>query len=199
MDIDLNLENYNLTELLKLFKLDPNFGIDDLKQAKKIVVQTHPDKSGLDKKFFLFYCKALRVIKNIYEHRNKRNDKLNNSNAKIEYLAESDDDAGKRHLVKTLQKKTPQEFNKWFNTTFEKNSITDESKDTGYGDWFKTVEDIDTDVTTMNQLHDKFGERKEALSALTKINNIIKCPYCSKEGGKPAMLRWHFDNCKFKR
>jgi len=172
MDIDLNLDNYNLTDLLKLFTLDNNFGTDDLKRAKKIIVQIHPDKSGLDKKFFLFYCKAFRVIKNIYEYRNRRDDKLNNSNAKIEYLAESDDDAGKRHLVKTLQKKTPQEFNNWFNKTFEKNNITNESTDTGYGDWIKSAEDIDTEVTTMSQLHEKFGERKEALSALTKIYNI---------------------------
>jgi len=27
---------------------------------------------------------------------------------------------------------------------------------------------------------------------------IIKCPYCSVEGGNNNMKRWHFDNCKFK-
>jgi hypothetical protein len=25
---------------------------------------------------------------------------------------------------------------------------------------------------------------------------IIECPYCNKIGGKPAMKRWHFNNCK---
>ena len=28
---------------------------------------------------------------------------------------------------------------------------------------------------------------------------IVMCPYCSKAGGKPAMIKWHFDNCKFKK
>ena len=23
-----------------------------------------------------------------------------------------------------------------------------------------------------------------------------ECPYCNKVGGKPAMIRWHFNNCK---
>lgn len=27
---------------------------------------------------------------------------------------------------------------------------------------------------------------------------IIKCPHCKKEGGKPAMYRYHFDKCKKK-
>lgn len=27
---------------------------------------------------------------------------------------------------------------------------------------------------------------------------IVKCPYCPKEGGKGAMHRYHFDKCKFK-
>ena len=99
MDIDLDLNNYDLNDLLKLFNLKPNFDGDDLKQVKRTVVQVHPDKSGLDKKFFLFYCKAFRAVKNIYEYRNRRNTQLNNANAEIEYLAETDEDAGKRHLI----------------------------------------------------------------------------------------------------
>lgn len=26
----------------------------------------------------------------------------------------------------------------------------------------------------------------------------VACPHCAKTGGKPVMLRWHFDNCKGK-
>ena len=29
-------------------------------------------------------------------------------------------------------------------------------------------------------------------------SNIVKCPYCPKEGGEINMKRYHFDNCKFK-
>jgi len=31
---------------------------------------------------------------------------------------------------------------------------------------------------------------------LRKEKDIIECPYCLGKGGKPAMKRWHFENCK---
>ena len=52
---DLNIDNYDLQDLLNLFKLDKNFNEEDLKQAKKIVLKTHPDKSGLNPDYFRFY------------------------------------------------------------------------------------------------------------------------------------------------
>ena len=59
MDIDFNLDNYNLQDLLTLFQLENNFNIEDLKNAKKIVLQLHPDKSGLDKEYFLPILSAI--------------------------------------------------------------------------------------------------------------------------------------------
>ena len=69
MEIDLNIENYDLEDLLNLFQLDYSFNDSDLKRAKKMVLRLHPDKSGLDKDFFLFYCKAYRVINSVYKYR----------------------------------------------------------------------------------------------------------------------------------
>lgn len=39
---------------------------------------------------------------------------------------------------------------------------------------------------------------KEKLSQLTKAipKTKVECPYCKKIGGKPVMMRFHFDNCK---
>lgn len=31
-----------------------------------------------------------------------------------------------------------------------------------------------------------------------KKQKVLKCPYCKKEGGNGAFVRWHFDNCKNK-
>lgn len=31
------------------------------------------------------------------------------------------------------------------------------------------------------------------------MNIKIICPHCDVEGGKGAMIRWHFDNCKEKK
>lgn len=41
-------------------------------------------------------------------------------------------------------------------------------------------------------------EHKAKISEATKGKSkpIITCPHCGKKGGKPAMSRFHFDNCK---
>ena len=72
---DLEVDNYDLEDLLELFKLDYNFSGEDLKKAKKICLKTHPDKSGLDQKYFIFYKKAFEVVAQIFYFRGKRKDR----------------------------------------------------------------------------------------------------------------------------
>ena len=43
-NIDLNIHNYGLTDLLNLFRLPYHFTEEHLRDAKKIVLKTHPDK-----------------------------------------------------------------------------------------------------------------------------------------------------------
>ena len=69
---DLNINNYSLEDLLDLFRLDYNFDQSGLKKAKKIALKTHPDKSGLDKKVFMFFLKAYKMCETIYNFRVKR-------------------------------------------------------------------------------------------------------------------------------
>jgi hypothetical protein len=38
-------------------------------------------------------------------------------------------------------------------------------------------------------------QRQETKTSKVFVKNTI-CPYCGKEGGKNAMTRYHFDNCK---
>ena len=52
--VDLNIDNYDLRDLIGLFQIPFHFTETHLKEAKKTVLKTHPDKSRLDKKFFLF-------------------------------------------------------------------------------------------------------------------------------------------------
>jgi hypothetical protein len=172
INFDLNLANYSLPELLKLFNLNYNFGIEDLKASKKVVMQLHPDKSGLNKDYFLFYCKAFRIIKNVYDFKNKKQEYLDRSNSNIEYLTESETSEDKKLLVENILKKNKENFHEWFNKTFEKINIIDEERITGYGDWFKSNEDIDDTETTYTAMHQKISEKKNALSALTKTNTI---------------------------
>ena len=57
-DLDLNIDNYNLEDILSLFGLGVRYDINDLKNAKKMALKTHPDKSGLDNDVFIFFSKA---------------------------------------------------------------------------------------------------------------------------------------------
>jgi group I intron endonuclease len=42
-------------------------------------------------------------------------------------------------------------------------------------------------------------EKGELTSYTGYKHEIIKCPYCDKTGGKGAMKRWHFENCKINK
>lgn len=64
--LDLDIDNYNLPDILALFNLPTLFNEDDLKRAKLAVLKTHPDKSKLPKEYFLFFTKAYRIVHQIY-------------------------------------------------------------------------------------------------------------------------------------
>jgi hypothetical protein len=64
--LDLNIDNYNLPDILALFNLPTLFNEDDLKRAKHAVLKTHPDKCQLPKEYFLFFTKAYRIVYQIY-------------------------------------------------------------------------------------------------------------------------------------
>jgi hypothetical protein len=132
------------------------------------VVQTHPDKSGLDKKYFLFYSKAFKILKKVYDYNHKKNGSLNEAKSKIEYIGLSEDEKGKQLLINKLQKKKAGEFNAWFNTTFESLNLKNESND-GYGEWLQTDEDLnknDEQCGSISQLHTSIINKKQSLSAL---------------------------------
>ena len=75
--LDLNINNYNLRDLLNLFKVDHDFDKVDLKKAKRMVLMTHPDKSNIDKKYFLFFSKAYKRLFFIYDFKQTQNTDFN--------------------------------------------------------------------------------------------------------------------------
>jgi len=164
-EIDLNIENYDLDDLLKLFHLNYNFSNGDVKGAKKMVLRLHPDKSGLDKQYFLFFCKAYRIIESINNHRFKSQNKSG-----TDYTA--DYDRNKHELVKDLLKKDKLDFANWFNKEFEKINVVDHENEKGYGDWFKSEDDIDKTQTSRNMMNQKIMEKKERMSGLIRREEI---------------------------
>ena len=161
--LDLNIENYELTDLLALFKIDFEFNAEDLKRVKKTVMQTHPDKSGLDKKYFLFFTSAYKIVFSIHESRHK-----SSAHQSTEYTVEKDEE--KELLLKKLKNKP--NFNKLFNELFEKHKITDEETANGYGDWMKSDENMDSRTTTMSQMNATFEQKKREVKELVPFQEI---------------------------
>ena len=158
-NIDLNLENYNLPDILSLFHLEYNFDEEQLKQAKKLVYKTHPDKSGLKKEYFLFFVKAYKVLYKIY---NVRKQKTKSTDYQIE--------ENKEHEMLLDKIKNKKNFNEWFNKAFEKVKIEDDETKSGYGNWFSSDENIDNRKITMNQMADVFEKKKIETKALVQID-----------------------------
>ena len=113
-ELNLNIDTYNLEDILELFALKHDFDEDDLKKAKKIVLMTHPDKSGLDSNYFRFYCSAYKVLFFIWEFKNKKTSK---------HIEKYEHDTQNSFIVpdclNTDKMKNPKTFNKWFNDEFK--------------------------------------------------------------------------------
>ncbi len=158
MNIDLNIDNYELDDILNLFKIDYDFNHDDLKRVKKYVLQTHPDKSKLSKEYFLFFTKAYKIIYAIYNTREKREKSTT-------YILNEDDD--NKELLKKVSKK--EDFNKIFNELFDKLNV---KEDNGYGDWLTSDEDMDYSETSKQDLHTTIENKKSKARALIVKHDI---------------------------
>ena len=104
-NIDLNINNYDLDDILNLFNINYDFNEEDLKNSKKKVLMMHPDKCKLDKEYFLFFSNAYKILYSIYNFKNKS--KLNNNikldeNNKIEFLVDNIDEDNKE-IIKKLK------------------------------------------------------------------------------------------------
>lgn len=159
-DLDLNLNNYNLHDILNLFNLDYNFTKEDLKHAKKIVLMTHPDKSKIDKEIFLFYSSAYKLIYKLYEFRNK-------SHQSTEYVATQNIE--NKQFLENIKCKN---FNKWFNEMFEAERLNNEFNENGYGNWLSSNEDIDNTITTKENMNIAFENKKKNIQTLIVKQNI---------------------------
>ena len=163
VDLDLNLANYELTDLLTLFKLDYDFDDEDLRRVKKTVLQTHPDKAPtLDKEYFLFFSEAYKMLYAVYQFRHKST-QANIKGPQV-YYVEKDEEHDL--LLKNLR--TKPNFNKIFNELFDQYKLKDEDLEGGYGDWLKSDADMDTRTTTLGGMNESFQTKKKEVQALVK-------------------------------
>lgn len=177
--LDLNIDSYEYKDILNLFKINYDFGENELKQAKKQVLTMHPDKSGLDKKYFLFFSHAYKILYSVYQFRLKS---LANENKDINYenidYSEKETDIYNKELLDSLKNQNlmqPKKFNKWFNELFDKVKLENEYENNGYGNWLKTETSEDySNVKNIQDMNKAINTKKEQLktNVLSKYNNI---------------------------
>jgi len=185
--IDLNIENYSREELYNLFGFKTSLILteENMKEAKKIVLKTHPDKSRLDNKYFVFFGKAYNKLKEIYEFQNKTNKKTVDNN---EYFDSQNSEVLDKMFDMKKDLKDSKNFNKWFNEQFEKHRLEDPVEH-GYGNWLKSDEDIVFTPQNINKdsMAREMEKRKKEVQSLTPYKGVGNAFVSSSVGGSSLM------------
>lgn len=164
---NLNLDEYNLEDIMDLFGLDHGFTETDLRNAKKVIMKVHPDKSHLDKQFFIFFSKAYNILCYIFKFREKHG-----NDGCVQYDKKSyKDEAEEAKFAKFLSSK---DFNKKFNQLFEANKVTTEFEEGGYGDWYKNDEGEQKhqSITSVSQMGDAFHKERLRTKELIEYKGV---------------------------
>ena len=139
MDVELDLDKYELKDLLKLFRLNTNFTPDEFREAKKIVYAIHPDKSGLNPSYFIFFCKAYKLLAQVNEFKTKKHDENINHHLTFNEITDDLTETDKHKAIEQFTKNN--NYNKKFNELFEKHYIRTEEEQIGYGEWLSSSSD----------------------------------------------------------
>jgi hypothetical protein len=168
--------------------------ITDLKQAKKKVLQMHPDKSHLPPEYFLFYKRAYEKIVDLYDDLDRQNRRPTKESTKYNtnILASNGretvfdfDHSIKKQIDKRGADDT-EKFNRDFNDLFEKNML--QRPNAAKNNWFCAEVDDTTapyKVPTTGVSVGTIGKIMEdmktaaASSALTLRNREVKDYYHS--------------------
>jgi hypothetical protein len=170
-ELDLNLDNYSLSDLFNLFNIQSETLDDNIMyNAKQITLKMHPDKSRLDPKFFIFFRKAYERLNEIYKFQNKSLKKSKDTND----VSMSEDQMTILKNFETQNKfENKSDFNQWFNQNFEKYRI-DNPNERGYGDWLKSDDNIINvnENVTMSNMNQIFEQKKKQIQAVTVYSGI---------------------------
>lgn len=188
--LDLNIDNYSREDLFKLFGLNNmTLSEDIMKQCKKTVLKTHPDKSRLDKIYFIFFSNAYAKLLGIYQFQNKINTKQNIDTVEYledEYFESENINILDKFFEKQKQNKDPKNFNEWFNSQFDKHKLED-SHETGYGDWLKSNEDVVImPNVSKSDMAAEMEKRKKQVQSLITYNGVSETS-SSTFGGSTLM------------
>lgn len=179
MEFDLNINNYNFKETLRLFDLDSGCEIkfEDIKFAKSKVLSMHPDKSKLPSEYFIFYKRAFEIILQYYQCQPEvKIQKVINDKDKI-YNYNIDDNQQVKQITEHLNGINANEFNNLFNQLYDDNMVDKEhaKKQKEKNKWFQeeTPEIPDTKHNLMNiNSNIELYKNKKKQGTICKYNEV---------------------------
>ena len=177
------LEKSNI-DSLRLFQLQPNYSLDELKVAyKKLAMKTHPDKTGGNAEQFQLVTKCYMSLLEKYKNRESDkpfNDLRDGSKSYIEDQMRSR--MKNKDMIDNSPKVDKDKFdNKLFNKIYEQNKLW-ESGDDGYGDWFTSNQSDDKpneifgNKFNISVFNSTFEDYKEKLTSKTGAIQEFKEP-----------------------
>ena len=89
-----------------------------MKRAKRKVLMSHPDKSGLPPDYFLFYKRAFELVVN-YHQSHSRESQIVNEHTSVEYVPLTEPDKSTKRQIS--EKMNTVQFQQRFNELFEQN------------------------------------------------------------------------------
>jgi len=200
-DVDLDINNYDLNDILKLFHLTPNFNAADMKQAKQKVLRLHPDKSRLDSKYFLFYSRAYKMLYSMHEFNNRASAKSSNTNTAQYFPDDTNEDERSQALNVFFSnnkdlKGDASQFNTWFNQEFEKQKVRNDETDEGYGEWLTSNEGVheETSATSLSAMSEQFARKKREARELVVHRGVDENILTGNSAGGTSLAGDSIDN-----
>jgi len=157
-DAKLKQLTVNNVNALRLFLLNENFTLDELKRAyKKMALRTHPDRpNGNKEKFQLVTTCYFSLMENLkMRSQDKTFDRLRNDSR--DYFDEQNKlsqkyRSGDKNPSPLFNKEDKQFNGKMFNKVFEDNKLYDPSEE-GYDDWLKNGDDTQAPKVFSNKFN----------------------------------------------
>ena len=159
---------------LKLFQLQPNFNMIDLKKSyRKLAIRTHPDRPGGSKEKFQVITKCyFSLLEDLKQREEEKGfDRLRDDSRN--YFEEQNEISTKfKNNNSTFDKNKQFNLNK-FNDVYNKNKLYD-SNDEGYDDWLKNGESetprVFSNKFNINNFNNTFDDWKDE----SKVTDIIE-------------------------
>lgn len=190
-ELDLDLDNYSAADLLRLFDVSERLEDGEMKRAYRTVLRMHPDKSRLDKRYFLFFSaayKQLKAVRDIVRGR-EAEECARRGGARYEAdvgagagagagrgARETDREADRRRerrAREVMEELSPEEFSEWFNRAFEGVRRYDPERDGGHGAWLRAAGEGGGGMAgdrpaSVRHMHEAIQQKKERSRALVK-------------------------------